>query len=169
MIGPNTNAVVRYNSISSPRGSSQNWTYRGEPIYFSSILLGRDDAISGISVTDCSPLISNNHVSRCNSAGINIMGNSSPTINNNTVTDNHTGILLEESFTGSPNIEKNNICDNSYPNISLWSDQSINTINNWWGTTDLADIEYKIRDSRHDPSLGTVVYEPILIQPVEIE
>ena len=114
VMGPNTPAVVRYNSISSPKGPSQNWTYLGKPVYFSSILLGRDDAISGISVTDCSPVITGNNISQCNSAGINVMGNSSPNIKHNTATDNHTGILLDESFTGSPRIEENNIYDNIY-------------------------------------------------------
>jgi parallel beta-helix repeat protein len=169
VIGPNTPAVVRYNSISSPNGPSQNWTYRGEPVYFSSILLGRDDAISGISVSDCSPEITNNNISLCNNAGINIMGNSSPTITYNTITDTYRGILIDESFTGSPNIEENNIYDNSYSNISLWSEQSIGVTNNWWGTIDIAEIQAKILDMRGQPVLELVTFEPFLTELVDIE
>ena len=169
VIGPNAFAVVRYNSISSPNGPSQNFTYNGKPVYFSSILLGRDDAISGISVSDCSPVITNNSISHFNSAGINVMGNSSPTINNNTVIDSHTGILLDESFTGSPSIEENNIYDSSYANISLWSEQSINVMNNWWGTTDSDEIQMKILDMSGKPAVGMVAFEPFLTQPVEVE
>jgi len=169
MTGPDIFAIIKNNVVSSPNGPSHNFTYNGEPVYFSSILLGRDDAISGISVSDCSPTITHNSISQCNSAGINIMGNSSPIINNNTTTNNHTGILLDESFTGSPRIEANNICDNSYANITLWSAQSVSVINNWWGTVLKTEIEDRIIDTRHNPSFGMVVYEPFLTEPVEID
>jgi len=169
VIGPNTNAVVRYNSISSPNGPGQNWTYKGKPVYFSSILLGRDDSISGISVSGCSPSINNNNISHCNSAGINVMGNSSPTINNNAITNNHTGFLFDESFVGSPTVYENNIYENSYANISLWSAQSIGAVNNWWGTTYPDEIQMKILDMGGKPALGMVAFEPFLTQPVEID
>ena len=169
LIGSDDSTIVRYNSISSPNGPPKNWTYRGEPIYFSSILLGRDDAISGISISDCSPLITNNNISHCNSAGINIMGNSSPTIKHNTITDNHAGILLDESFIGSPTIEENNILNSTHANISLWSSQPIIAANNWWGTTDLAEIQAMILNMGGKLAPELVTIEPILTEPVEIE
>ena len=169
VIGPNTTAIIRHNSISSPNGPSQNWTYRSEPVYFSSILLGRNDAISGISVSDCSPVITNNSISECNSAGINIMGNASPTIKHNTITDCHTGFLLDESFDGSPSIEENNIYDNSYANISLWSIQSISATNNWWGTAGLAEIQAKMLNMQGQPALDMIIIEPTLLQPVKTD
>lgn len=169
LLETSASAVVRYNSISAPNGPTQNWTYKGEPVYFSSILLGRNDAISGISVADCSPIITYNGISLCNSAGINIMGNSSPTINHNMITDCYAGFLLDESFTGSPSIEENNIYDNTYANILIWSEQPIIATNNWWGTTDLAEIQAKILSTQGQPALGLVIFEPFLPEPVNIE
>ena len=53
--------------------------------------------------------------------------------------------------------------------VCIQNRRYLDAANNWWGTTAVADIEYKIRDSRDFPSRGTVVCEPILTQPVETE
>jgi len=169
VLGPDTHAVVRYNSISSPNGPTQHWTCEGKPVYFSSALLGTDDYVNGMSVNDSSPLISNNDIFQCNSAGISIMGNASPTIKNNEIYDNRRGILFEESFIGAPNINGNNIHDNYFSNICLYSEQPVNVINNWWGTTDLDMIQAAILDIYGEPISKLVTFEPILTQPVKIE
>jgi len=169
VLGPDTHAVVGYNSISSPNGPSQHWTCDGKPVYFSSALMGTNDYVNGISVNDCSPLITNNDIFQCNSAGISIIGNSSPTIERNNIYDNRRGILFEESFNGSPTISENNIHNNYFSDVSLYPEQPVSVINKWWGTTDLDLIQAKILDFYGIPSSGLVIFEPILTESVETE
>jgi len=168
-MGPDTHAIIRHNSVSSPNGPSQHWTCDGKPVYFSSALMGDDDYIYGIFVNDCSPVITNNDVFQCNWTGIVVMGNSSPTIEYNSIYENRRGILFGESFTGSPNISDNNIHGNYFSHISLYSEQPVSIINNWWGTTDLDMIQVKILDFYGNPLSRLVTFEPILTEPVEIE
>lgn len=77
--------------------------------------------------------------------------------------------MFEESFTGSPSISENNIHDNYFSHISLYSEQQVSVINNWWGTTDLNMIQAKILDFYGNPTSRLVTFEPILTQPVETE
>lgn len=45
---------------------------------------------------------------------------------------------------------------------------TINAANNWWGTTNIKEIEARIQDKKDDPSLGKVVFQPFLEESVEI-
>ena len=167
VINPNSSPVIRRNSISSPNGAPHDWTYQGKPVYFAFCPRGQYSWTDGIRVLSSCPTITNNKISNC-PKNITIVGNSSPTVSNNTITGGENGILFEPSFTGSPKIYGNNIYNNS-ANIGLMSANSIDASNNWWGTTDISAIEARIHDSADDPSLGTVFYEPFLTQPVEME
>jgi len=159
VINPNSSPVIRRNSISSPNGAPHDWTYQGKPVYFAFCSRGQYSWTDGIRVLSSCPTITNNKISNC-PKNITIVGNSSPTISNNTITGGENGILFEPSFTGSPKIYGNNIYNNS-ANIGLMSANSIDASNNWWGITDTGEIETRIHDYYDDPSLGKVNYEPI--------
>jgi len=46
--------------------------------------------------------------------------------------------------------------------------EDVDATKNWWGTIDKTEIESGIMDSRRDPSMKTVVYEPYLTSEVDI-
>jgi len=123
--------------------------------------------VTGINIIGSSPTISNNIIENCANI-IGIIGNSSPVITRN-ITRNgaNNGIHLEPSFEGSPQIYENNF--NNYNNIGMSSSCSIEAINNWWGTTDPEEIESRIWHGYDDSSLGTIIYEPFLSQPVALD
>lgn len=90
--------------------------------------------------------------------------NTALTIQDNTITDNSIGIFVTNSYT--PTIIGNNI-ENNELNIKLATDYSgeskdFSAANNWWGTTDTAEIEDKIWDYSDDFDLGKVNYIPFL-------
>ena len=161
--------VIRYNTISCPNGPSMHTTYKGEVIYQSYILSGENYTADGISIVDSSPTVSNNEMFQCNNAGIIIMGDSSPAINHNTIRENNIGILFEQSFVGSSSIEMNNILDNENSNIAWRSAEPIDVINNWWGTTDINEIQSKILGKQDESTIGMVNFEPFLMQSAETE
>ncbi|MBM4137695.1 MAG: hypothetical protein FJ241_12835, partial [Nitrospira sp.] len=161
---------IRNNTISSPNGCSQNWVYQGKPHYFTFSVLGMDHAMEGIRVIDSSSVITKNKISQCNGAGISIVGNCSPSIEYNQITDCNNGIHFLSSFTGSPEIHNNNIYNNSiFIGLDNGITASIDAKNNWWGTIDDVIIRDKIRDIYHSQSSGTVIYIPILEEPVKID
>ena len=167
--GQRTNAIIRHNSISCPDGPSSHFTYKGEVIYPSMSLLNEQFFISGIVINNASPIISNNEISNCNCAGIDIMGVSSPIITGNTIHQNVEGILFQESFTGTPVIERNNIFDNRKSNIKLWPGMLLTAVNNWWGTTDIEEIKAKFLNIYDEPGWELVIFEPFLLEPVKTE
>jgi hypothetical protein len=165
-----SNAVIRNNSISSPNGAQYDFTYKGVPVYFASKNQGQYSEIEGITIINASPNITNNELFSY-PRGIGLIGNCSPTIIYNKIISCQEGgaILFGASFNGDPQINENNIYDNSV-NISLelGFHGSIDATNNWWGTTEVADIADKIRDINDNPSLGIILYEPFLTEPVNI-
>lgn len=88
----------------------------------------------------------------------------SPTIRNNTITDNSNGISLLRQFTAptSPLILYNNIYANTNYNINSNVPDDINATFNWWGTTDTEAINQTIHDYYEDFNLGTVDFTPFL-------
>ena len=151
----NSSGLIRNNDIiTQNRQSYYEWTYQGRTIYW-----GRPSV--GINLENSSPSVVNNNLSG-NPVNIRITGNSSPTINQNVITDGDHGILFDSPFTGLSKVYENNICNNTH-NIALLPSvtNSVNASNNWWGTTDIEEIEAKINDYYDDPSLGKVNYEPI--------
>jgi len=165
-----SSAIIRNNSISSPNGAPEDFTYQGVSIYPASSVHDRYDEIEGITIINASPNVTGNEIfdyPRC----IGVIGNSSPVITYNTITGGSGGgILFSANFSGEPKINYNNIYDNG-ANIGLQPGfkGTIDASNNWWGTTDKLEIEGKIADSRHDTSLGTVIYEPFQEEPIDID
>jgi parallel beta-helix repeat protein len=166
-----SNANIHNNSISSPNGAQYDFTYQGVSVYYASKNQGQYSEIEGIAIINASPNITNNEISN-HPRGIGIVGDSSPIINHNTIINCQEGggILFGPSFKGHPQINENNIYNNSV-NIGLQPgfQGNIDATNNWWGTTEVADIAEKIHDINDDPTLGTVLYEPFLTEPVDID
>ncbi len=140
-----------------------------------------DNTISGsfyraaIEVGNGSPTIQRNLISNSygygggagyGQAGIFIYRGASPIIKENTITKNANGISLIEG-NSNPTIVNNNIEDNTnynlYMNLGIQVD--IEATNNWWGTTDTAEIDRKIWDYKDDFTLGTVNFVPFLTAP----
>jgi parallel beta-helix repeat protein len=122
--------------------------------------------INGGSPTIERNLISNNYgygsSENYHQTGILISNNAKPIIKQNTITNNAVGISIEGSPT--PTISNNNIEENSNYNLrmKLGAQVDIAADNNWWGTTDTAEIDQKIYDSNDDFELGEVDYTPFL-------
>jgi parallel beta-helix repeat protein len=120
------------------------------------------------------PIVERNLITH-NTRGINIAlasrfdaGTVTPTILNNTISNNSVGIYLYQSnFDTSPTITYNNIHDNSDYNIQLaeYTENDVNATYNWWGTTDTQAINQTIFDFKNDFNLGTVNFIPFLSEP----
>jgi len=93
--------------------------------------------------------------------GIQVSMQCSATIEFNVIVNNDLGIAVVPTASPSLRIEKNNIYDNDVINITNPTGADIAAQNNWWGTTDIDEIEAKIRHYNDDPSLGKVNYQPI--------
>ncbi len=132
-----------------------------------------DIGVSGINVNtgnasnqgDFSLRIEKNLIKNCET-GINVGAMISPTIKYNTITNNKGGILLL-NYPGSTIIAENSIinCEQYSLSLSQWIATDISVPNNWWGTTNIQEIEKTIWDSDHNFDVGTVTFEPILTQP----
>ncbi len=94
-------------------------------------------------------------------AGIQVGMQCSATIEFNVIVNNDMGIGIVPTASPSLRIEKNNIYDNDVINITNPTGADIAAQNNWWGTTDIDEIETKIHHYNDDPSLGKVNYQPI--------
>jgi len=117
------------------------------------------------------PIIRYNIIRDCLQGGIGIVNLAAATIENNTITGNGFGIgVSQRSQSSRVTIKHNNIYGNKNTNIQTDSTVTgdVDATNNWWGTTDKIEIEFKIHDSRRDPTLGTVFYEPYLASEVDI-
>jgi parallel beta-helix repeat protein len=99
-------------------------------------------------------------------AGIMVTGDSSPIIKQNTITECANGIYISGSVDRpNPTIVNNNI--ESITSFSLYMESrivNVDAANNWWGTTDTAEIDQKIYDSNDDFELGEVNYTPFLTE-----
>ncbi|MBA7639154.1 hypothetical protein ES703_46812 [subsurface metagenome] len=93
--------------------------------------------------------------------GIQVSMQCSATIEFNVIVDNDMGIAVVPTASPSLRIENNNIYDNDVNNITNPTVADISAQNNWWGTTDIDEIEAKIHHYNDDPSVGKVNYQPI--------
>jgi parallel beta-helix repeat protein len=86
------------------------------------------------------------------------------TIDSNTITDNNIGVVSSSGNT----LTNNNIYNNTdYDFRVLVNDTgNVTAPNNWWGTTDTAQIQKKIFDYNDDNGLGKVIIDPVA--PAEI-
>ncbi|MFQ6044063.1 MAG: FlgD immunoglobulin-like domain containing protein, partial [Candidatus Poribacteria bacterium] len=66
-----------------------------------------------------------------------------------------------------PPVEFNNIFGNTTYNAKVVGPENRSAQNNWWGTTDPAEIDEKIYDGLDDPMLGLLDYLPFLTEPYE--
>ena len=110
-----------------------------------------------------------------------VTGTSGSTIQNNAVAFNNCGIsgdanvyynTIENNnygFWGQTNlstITNNNILNNNIKSFHLTQNYTnVNATDNWWGTTNSADINATISDSKDFSYLGTVTFIPFLTQP----
>jgi hypothetical protein len=69
----------------------------------------------------------------------------------------------------SVKVFENNIEGSKAYNVNLGQNQAddLDFSRNWWGTTDAKEIEKGLFDKTKDPSLGKVIYEPFLTEPVK--
>jgi len=163
----NATPIIEGNTISSTEGAGQDWTYKGKSIYFGWSQEKGYVSVTGINIQNSSPIINHNIIEKC-AINIKIDGNSYPVITHNSISNAiGWGIIFGYSFSGEPEIYENSFKNNH--NIALNSNCSIDVINNWWSTTNPEDIEARIWHSCDDSSLGTVIYEPFLTHPLELD
>ena len=100
-------------------------------------------------------------------AGIYISGSNGTTIKNNTITDNNSEETSDSyiiNVKDDISLNYNNIFNNT-AKYELYNDNSygsndVNAQNNWWGSTNISDIEKQIYDWADDSDKGFVDYEP---------
>ncbi len=131
----------------------------------------RNNLNNGILINRSSPTLTNNIISD-NPTGISISTISSSNITNNTIINNTTGINLNGNSAGqypNPTINSNSIYNNTVYNLSVSANgtaaNTINAINNWWGSTDLVQVESKIFHFNDQSTLPHVNYVPYLDGP----
>ena len=78
----------------------------------------------------------------------------------NDIVSNDFGILIGPGGKPPQTLKNNNIYDNDV-NIGNYATLDVAVPNNWWGTTDIDEIEAKIQHYTDDPNLGKVNYQPI--------
>ena len=129
------------------------------------------DCPTGINAFDGTSIIERNLVFN-NVYGVRIggMGTISPTIRNNTITNNDVGIYANNASywsMGSLTIINNNIQENSNYSLCLANGvtNDIDATFNWWGTTDAQAINQSIFDFKNDSTLGNVTFVPFLAVP----
>ena len=126
-------------------------------------------------------VITNNFIPGDMNSGAGVMcygGGATPYIAGNQISGNYGGVFITVGaipVIGAPemnhpyayglNTIENNIDVNDFNNSvvlnNLSSDITILAKNNFWGTTDIAEIESSITDSNDSATLGTVVYLPL--------
>ena len=92
---------------------------------------------------------------------------SSPSIHNNVITGNATGIFCRQGGEGST-ITLNDIYRNSEYNIKLGDGQKedVDARRNWWGSADVAEVRGRIYDRDREGYIGRVLIDPVLQKPV---
>lgn len=111
------------------------------------------------------PLLIKNSLFSDNTIGIRAFRGNADIINN-VITRNGKGIFVREQG-GGLTINKNNIFDNRDYNIWIgdFNTEDIQATENWWGINDPTDT---IFDARREPGIGTVHFDPVLREPLDI-
>lgn len=110
-------------------------------------------------------IIERNWIFDNNYFGLKFLTSANLIIQNNTISDNPTGIGLIDSSNAKVTVAYNNI-ENTVKN-SIWlsiSQSDIEASHNWWGTTDSSAIAKSIYDFDDDFSLGKVNFTPFLTE-----
>ena len=137
---PNANVSISNSTIEC--NGTNGVKFGNGSITYSSVI-GNNDGV-GIEITGYS--------------GYNIGG--SVTISNTTITQNSVGIKVTNANVLT--IQHNNIVNNTTYNVENRSTKSIDATNNYWGTTDAAQIAATIYDYYDDINYGEVNYSPLL-------
>ena len=98
-----------------------------------------------------------------NGTGVQGFNTSNLAVSRNSITGNGIGIVLFQD--ASAPVQGNNIFGNTPYNVKVTGAPNKLAPNNWWGTTDRAEIDAKILDGRDDASLGLLEYVPFLTSP----
>lgn len=80
-------------------------------------------------------------------------------IQDNTLTNNTVGIEVNSN---SATVKYNNIEESIQNSLILSTNTNLNAANNWWGTSDIQEINNGIYDFKDDFNVGTVEIKPIL-------
>lgn len=118
--------------------------------------------LSGVSARNSITNISFNDISNNKFFGIWLHEGVDARVTYNDITQNGKGIYL---YMAEPlKIRFNNIYDNEEYNVAMAEStpNNLDARENWWGTLDAAIIKSKIYDKASDPSLGKVIFEPVL-------
>ncbi|MBP7654628.1 hypothetical protein KA977_14490, partial [Candidatus Dependentiae bacterium] len=94
-----------------------------------------------------------------NSTGV-LIKNHNAAVSYCDITHNTTGIRIYGSSL-NPRINFNNIFNNSGYSVENNNSGIVDAVNNWWGTTVIANIESKIYDSSDNAGVGKVNYMPV--------
>ena len=117
--------------------------------------------VRGGTVSIVASSISNNSAN--DGGGIYVKGGTVSLVHNNIIGNPQgSGIWL---CVQPQELSYNNIYDNSPYDLRVDVAARIIATNNWWGTTDTAEINQKIYDYLDDSSLGLVTYTPFLTSP----
>lgn len=123
----------------------------------------------GVAVNNSSPTIDHVIVSDQNSVGFNIMNGASPTISYSTARNiGGYGVWIGHDGVADPRPIFNycNFYNNGLYNVAFSSYFDSNTVldfkNNWWGTTDINQIQATILDHNDIPPWPTVDFIPFL-------
>lgn len=161
-LGSGSGGRIHNNMISAPNGAPQDWGPFLGFVYKAKVPRGRYEEVLGLGIMSSSPTVTHNSFSQL-AQGIVIEGDSSPIIGNNVITQCYNGLVFHHYGSGLPKIHENNIYKNKYSNVRQGEGGTgpIDAATNWWGTTDVQEIEARIHDYLDDPGLGRVSYQPI--------
>jgi hypothetical protein len=112
------------------------------------------------------PILVRNSSIRGNEIGLRSMrGNA--LITKSVITDNRIGIFIREKGSGFT-VRNSNLFANTDYNIRIgdFNDEDVDARENWWGDVPPGDT---IFDSRFEPGIGRVNYEPVAKQPFPME
>jgi len=89
-------------------------------------------------------------------------------VTNNTFRDNQYGFFPVQKCTSTVKIKDNNITSANY-NVNMGENQrdDLDYTSNWWGTVEPDAVAAGMFDKGKDETLGRVIYEPYLKEPVK--
>ena len=157
-VGANTASVYRDCLFS---GNATALYTEAEVDIFDSVVTGNGVGLRGSLKTIQGCLIANNSV-----VGVEVDAVDGTELLFNSITANGTGVLVVRGFgLFSPAMSENTICDNTVFDLTLDTFLTVDATDNWWCTTDEAEISSRIYDVYDDASLGDVQFVPFLTAP----